>query len=95
LNDSRINPSNYNNEAIRIASKEGQVEVVALLLQDSRIDPTSLCNWSIERAFLDKHFEVVKLLFNEERVFNTLKINNENLHNDILKMNIQDKVNNF
>jgi hypothetical protein len=50
LNDPRVDPSAYNNDAIRWASKYGHVEVVKLLLNDPRVDPSVANNYAIRLA---------------------------------------------
>jgi len=37
LQDERVDPSDNNNWAIQMASKNGHIEVVKLLLQDKRV----------------------------------------------------------
>ena len=48
--DSRVNPADNNNGAIRHASENGHTNVVALLLSDSRVDPTANTNDAIRLA---------------------------------------------
>ena len=42
LKDSRVDPSAYDNSAIRGASMNGRLEVVRELLKDNRVDPSVL-----------------------------------------------------
>src|SRR3989304_5945772 len=50
LQDPKVDPSDQNNYAIRLASRKGHVEVVKLLLQDSRVNPSDHNNEAIGRA---------------------------------------------
>jgi len=43
-NGSRVDPSTRDNEAIRLASAKGFVEVVKVLLADNRVDPAAKNN---------------------------------------------------
>jgi hypothetical protein len=47
MNYPRVDPSAYNYEAIRLASKNGHIEVVKLLLNDPRVDPSAYYNYAI------------------------------------------------
>ena len=40
LKDKRVDPSTWNNHAIRYASSNGHLEIVRELLKDSRVDPS-------------------------------------------------------
>ena len=62
-------PSEWDNEAIRMASKHGHFEVVKLLLNDERIDPSAENNYAIRVSSANSHVEVVKLLLKDESVF--------------------------
>ena len=50
------------NYAIRLASENGQLEVVKLLLSGSRVDLTVHDNYAIKSASYNNHMEFVKLL---------------------------------
>ncbi len=41
MSDSRVDPSDNNNQAIKYACRYGHYEIVKLLLKDSRVDPTA------------------------------------------------------
>lgn len=53
---------------IELASREGHVEIVKLLLEDPRVDPSIDHNTPIEYASYSGHSEVVKLLLSDPRV---------------------------
>lgn len=42
LADARVDPTAFNNYAMRLASANGSTEVVKLLLADERVGPNSL-----------------------------------------------------
>ena len=67
LQDPRVNPSDKDNKAIRLASKYGRIEVVKLLLQDTRVDPSDINNYAIRWASAMGYVEVVKLLLLDPR----------------------------
>ena len=62
----RWDPSVDYNNAIRLASKNGHIEIVKILLQDKRVDPTD--NWAIRIASQFGHIEIVKILLEDKRV---------------------------
>ena len=68
LLDKGVDPSAYNNTAIRSASENGHLEIVKLLLTDKRVDPSDGSNYAIIYASLHGHLEVVKLLLTDKRV---------------------------
>ncbi len=73
-------PSRDNNYAIRLASENGHLDVVKLLLEDKRretkvspayayaVDPSDRGNGAIQRASENGHLDVVKLLLADKRV---------------------------
>ena len=62
LNDPLVDPSAYNNHAIRWASENGYTEIVKLLLNDPRVDPSDNDNHAIQLASKMGHTEVVRIL---------------------------------
>jgi hypothetical protein len=68
LNDERVNPSGYNNYAIRYASENGHVDVVKLLLNDKRVDPGAQQQYALVSAARKGHMKVVKALLDDRRV---------------------------
>ena len=65
LQDSRVNPSANDNEAIKYASINGHHLVVDRLLQDRRADPTDNNNIAIRNASRNGHHLVVNRLLQE------------------------------
>jgi hypothetical protein len=43
-----VDPSAEDNDAIRVAVKNGHEEIVKILLQDPRVDPSSLDNYKFK-----------------------------------------------
>ncbi len=66
--DERIDPSADDNEAIILASKYGNSEIVKLLLQDKRVDPSARDNMAIRSAFEGLHRDVVGILYRDPRM---------------------------
>jgi hypothetical protein len=67
LCDRRVNPAANENEAIRMASREGHSAVVALLLGDPRVNPAAYDNGAIRLASREGRVEVVKMLLRDSR----------------------------
>jgi ankyrin repeat protein len=68
LQDPRIDPSDYDNYAIQIASANGNSAVVKILLQDPRVNPSARDNWAIQIASSYGRVAVVTLLLQDPRV---------------------------
>ena len=68
LASSLIDPSHFENEAIRHAAGNGHAEVVKLLMDDSRVDPSDCEDEALRDAKMNCHWEVAKLLIRDERV---------------------------
>ena len=62
LSDSRVDPSDDNNYAIRWASENGHLEIVELLLSDLRVDPSDDDNYAIKEASNNGYVKIVNLL---------------------------------
>jgi hypothetical protein len=83
LQDSRVDPSAEDNQALIAACEGRNVEVVKLLLGDPRVDPSD----AIRFAIADGHLEVVKLLLADSRVDP-----NDNLADAILCAEMEDHI---
>ena len=68
LQDSKINITNNNNHFILIASLNGHIEIVKLLLQDSRVDLIVDLSHIITKNSINNYNEIVELLFEDPRV---------------------------
>ena len=104
LNDKRVNPSDRNNWAIILASKDGYFDIVKLLLEDKRVDPSdhsnyftkeNSYNWAIYLAFSNGYFNISNLLWQDQRVKNTLKKDIPDLYNQLVKQDTKEKVDKF
>jgi hypothetical protein len=62
LADPRVDPSDEDNDCIKVAASSGYAEVVRLLLADPRVDPSSEGNLALSLAKEYGHEEVVRLL---------------------------------
>jgi hypothetical protein len=75
-----------------LASENGRIEIIKLLLKDSRVNPASGKNLSLRDASENGKFEIVKLLLNDPRVDpsdfdnDAIWYAHSNRHIDILKL---------
>jgi hypothetical protein len=95
LNINKIDPSYNENYSVGIASALGYFEIVSLLLNDSRVNPSDYSNYAIKEAYRHLHKEVVNLLWQNVRVKNTLKNDDIEIYNELIKKDIKLKVENF
>ena len=65
LSTNEIDPSDNDNEAIRLASEHGHIAVVDRLLQDDRVDPSADNNYAIRMASENGHIAVVDSLLQD------------------------------
>ena len=92
-----INPSLYNNIAIRLASYHGHSEIVKLLLQDKRADPSDQNNQAIIWASAEGRTEIVEILLKDKRVdpsaYNNqaIRLASDGGHTEIVEMLSKDK----
>jgi hypothetical protein len=68
LQNARVDPSAYDNYAVRWAAHEGHLAVVRRLLQDARVDPSANDNHAIGWAAQNGHLAVVERLLQDPRV---------------------------
>lgn len=68
LNDPRVSPEVADNNAIRNAANNGQIEVVKLLLTDPRVSPEAMNNNAILAAAAYGHLDVISTLLQDPRV---------------------------
>ena len=96
LNEPRINiTAEQINQAICMASFNGFYEIVTSLLSKKNINPAYDKNYSIIYASYNKHNDVVELLWKYKIVKNTLKNDNIELYNKLIKKDIGSKVREF
>jgi ankyrin repeat protein len=92
-----FDPSDIDNNAIKIASVIGHSEVVKILLMDDRVDPSADNNCAIRLASRDGHLEVVKILLTDERVDPSVGNNyairsaSQNGHLEVVKILLTDE----
>lgn len=67
LDDSRVDPSIYNNMAIIDAIKNGHANVVQRLLMDPRVDPNADGNVAFEKAIINNDIATVSVILNSDR----------------------------
>jgi len=75
LNDTRVNPSDQDNEALRNASARGHFEIVKLLISNPKLTFSDISSDAIVQASKNGHLEIVKLLLNDPRVNPTYQNN--------------------
>ena len=93
----QVDPSSFDNCAIRLASEGGHIDIVKLLLQDKRVDPSANVNWAIRMASRNGHIDVVKILLQDNNRVDPSAKNNYAIrlagfwqHGDIVKLLSQD-----
>ena len=63
-----VDPGAVDNYSIKMASKNGHIDVVKSLLKDDRVDPSANDNHALRLALENGHTEIVKLLKLDPRV---------------------------
>ncbi|KAJ3089709.1 hypothetical protein HK100_007671 [Physocladia obscura] len=86
LKDERVDPTDMNNEGIRVAcaqifkgpraNKPEEPAVVQVLLSDPRVDPSVNQNECLRSAMMYNHVEIFQLLINDQRLDLTYNNNN-------------------
>lgn len=64
---SRVNPADGEDCAIRVAARNGHVEVVRELLQDERVNPGAWHNFALRTSCERGHLEIVQTLLDDPR----------------------------
>lgn len=97
LIDNGFDPSYMKNYGLRIASNNGHLDIVKLLLNDKRVDPSAFNNCALIWSISNGHLDVVKELLKHKRVDPsdgnncTLTISLERGYLDILKQILKDE----
>ncbi len=73
LRDSRVDPSEWDNRALRKAAANGHYRIVERLLKDPRVDPSDFDNEALKQAASKKHKEIVCLLYQNTKVVAKMK----------------------
>jgi len=68
LESNLVDPSEQNNYAIIVSSRDNQLDIIKELLKDKRVDASDDSNKAIRLALKNEHYDVVKLLFGIEKV---------------------------
>ena len=89
------NPAYNKNYVIGVSAEAGCLDIVKLLLEDSRVDPSDDNNYAIKLAHKNKYTNIVEILWNEKCVKNTLKQDNLELYNNLMRKDIKNKVDEF
>ena len=95
MKNKEVNPADDNNKAIVLASRSGHFDIVKLLLNDKRVNPSDCYNSSIIAASDIGYFDIVNLLWQDQKVKDTLKIDDKELYNELIKNDIKDKIEDF
>ena len=75
------------------AIKSNNIEDVKLLLNHSEVNPAYKDNWAIICAYYAKHTDIVNLLWQDQRIKDTLKNDDIDLYNELIKKDkIKEKV---
>ncbi len=68
LSHPRIDPSVFDNRALEIAVKRGDIKTLKLLMEDPRVDPSFNDNFALKWSISSNRYEIVKLLLADPRV---------------------------
>jgi hypothetical protein len=63
-----VDPSRFDNEAIKLSSLFGHHEIVKFLLTDHRVDPSDTDDYAIRVSSRCGHYDVIKSLLSDPRV---------------------------
>ncbi len=101
INSCSINPSLHANTPLDIASRNGHLEVVKILLKDPRVNPSDASSSCIISASKNNHLDVVKELLRDKRadpstignmtIINALTNGNLNMVRELIKDDRVDK----
>ena len=93
-----IDVTMYDNSPVRLASKEGHIEIVKYLCGIPETNPSAVNNSALKQAFMNKHVEIVKFLCDiiispdkKTRVLNLLSIFGPEITSMVLYQALQDK----
>lgn len=92
----RVDPTADRNLAFLLATKNGHVEIVRLLLNDGKVDPRARGNFAFQLAAEDRQVEIVRLLLEDGRVDPTAYSNYafrwaaENEHYKVVELLLKD-----
>ena len=95
FNSKEFDPSFLEDWSIRYSSEVGNIDIVKLLLKDERVNPSSCNNSPITDALKYNHTEIIQLLWNDQRVKKSLQKNNQELYNQLITKDIENKVEGF
>jgi ankyrin repeat protein len=62
IQDRRVDPSIFGNNALMLAVRQGNYQIVEILLADERVDPSANNNFALKRALSDQNYEIVRML---------------------------------
>jgi hypothetical protein len=110
LNDPRVDPSDYDNYAFRQSVKNTHIRIFKLLLNDPRVDPSDSNNNAIRLSFYDipeslfgykpnftykKKAYILNQLWKNKNVKNTIQNNQLKIYNQLIKKELQHKIDGF
>ena len=87
--------SRFNFYSYGFAAENGYTEITKILLKKSKIDPSCRNNIAIKLASENKHTTIVNLLFNTKIVRDTLKNNDLDLYNSLIKKHVSNNIETF
>jgi ABC-type antimicrobial peptide transport system ATPase subunit len=95
LNREGIQPNYDNNYPISLATQHRKIDIVKALLEYPEVNPADNCNRPMRNAVINNQQDLILLLWNDRRVKNTLKNDDINLYNKLIKLDIKDKIREF
>ena len=72
--------------------KNNDINNVELLLKNEKINPSKDNNYAVQLASENGHIDIVNLLWQDQRVKDTLKVDDKELYNELIKNDIKEKI---
>ena len=82
-------------EEFNDAVKRNRIKIVKLLIKDKNVDPSYCSNSAICNSFYRGYTDIIDFLIKDSRVKNTLKNDNLEIYNNLLKFVVQNKIGEF
>jgi hypothetical protein len=71
------------------------INLIQLLITDFNVNPSICYNGAIRTAYGNNSLDIIELLWKDKRVKKTLKNDDENLYEILIKQDIKNKISSF